>query len=178
MAIYRFKPAALRSEQTWTVDQSVLSGPGNISVKLEEIQSIRFTDAYTKRTANALIALEGPGGKANIVCNEYLHGKNRAEFLRLADDLFSYLEQVNPDLQVKVGFPKVARLGIAASGFLMALFGLMIAASSSSSPRGLPILILGLALLSIGCGIIWYFAPWRPAPTISISEIRARIRDG
>lgn len=176
MTVYSFKPALVRSVQSWKIEDGHLSKDSETGIDLSNLSAVRRNETYANRMMNATLTLESESTKLTIVCNDRPRGENRTAYLRLSEEIFAMLAESSPDLDITVGYPRIVRILVALSGAFLFAVGVIIALSANSSPGSVSIFILGSVLAMAGIGVILFVAPWKEAATKPLKKALDEIR--
>ena len=161
---FSFKPALIRSQQTWKVSDGILTSHKGEQWDLSRVSEARYVDTYVKGRWNSELLLKRGEDKPRLLCNDRGGGENRFEFLRLILAVTQSLKQVNPNLVIKRGLGRIANYAFACIGLIPIGFGLSILIDTLS--RGFTWFGVGMSmfLMLMGVFLIWSAAPWKPAP--------------
>ena len=167
---FRFKPALIRSEETWSIDGTRLSGP-DLSVDLSEVSACDFTYAILKRgiTVSELKLTVNQEEKA-LTCNGLVRSPDRDTFLRMVVDILRVLGTRQPELKVTSKGTDIMTWGFTTLGVLCVLWGVYFAvANVADNSRNFAFGVAGVMGL-MGVFMIWVGSPWKSNRAKSLTE--------
>ncbi len=176
MTTFRFRPAPVRPEQRYTLQDGHLSGP-DWDLALDDLTDLGFTSyrAYGRM----IWRLDLTQGKtrhrinANLPVTGAATTDDFAAFHSLASALVDDLSRRNPDLQIGFGERGIARHAIFAMGVVSALGGLGIGLAASTNGRLVEAAVPALLLSVSGLGLARSNAPWAKPPLIDPASLPA-----
>lgn len=170
---YTFKPALLRGERTYRLDDATLVLHDGTRIDLAALTGAGFVNQAISR--NRMMRLDLRLGE-----DRHSIGYNTAEaawrddpdaraFLALVRDVLRALAETRPDFEVTLGETGRGRMAMFIAGAVSALFGaaLFVAALATgiSTDRMVAAAVPMLLLLALGAVIIRAYWPWRAPPT-------------
>lgn len=169
MTVFRIRPAPIRAEQSFTLENGVLSGPG-WQLPLNDVTDAIFVSyrAYGRMiwrldlkqadiTRRINTNLPAQGG---AVTEEF------AAFHGLVSALVAALDARQPGFQVGFGEHGIARHAIFGIGLISVLGGAGIGVAALSGGRGEAAAVPVLLLMFFGAMLIRANAPWQKPPRI------------
>lgn len=163
MTTFRFRPAPLRPELSFTLKDGLLSGSG-WDLSLLDLTDLRFT-GY-KAAGRLIWRLDLIEARVTRRINVSLPAADTrahpdfAAFHALSVALNNGLNQHNPDLQLTLGETGVTRHVMFGLGLLSGLTGLGISIGAIANGRIVAAAIPALLLLLIGAGLLRSYWPW------------------
>lgn len=170
---FSYKKGLLRSAQTWTVSDDILTTPDGKKLDLREVKEARFADIMVKRRWNAEMVLKSGDDKVSILCNDVQGGAQRHQYFLLLFEVLRSLNTCNPDLKVQHGLGRIANYAFAAIGLIPIGFGLSIMFDGLKRGFDTFPLVFGGGFALMGVFLIWCASPWQAAPMRSPGDLAA-----
>jgi hypothetical protein len=175
MTVYGFKPALLRAELEFTLQDSVLTGP-DWALDLRDVTAVSYAETSVRYVTNRYLELDANGQTRRVSQNIDTGAEAAREpFSELVVAILRDVHALYPDMQVSYGMRGNARLGMFIVGVLSLGVGagLPIAALATgvSGDRLLAALVPSLLLVLLGMGFGWGNRPWQAPPSVSLAKL-------
>lgn len=185
MESFAFKPALLRGEVEYQLDDTGLHSDGAQIIAWHNVQGAAYVETNVNSmlfrrldltpTKGDLISLSVTTGPANPPTDP-----DAIAFLQLAAACLDRLASAKPDMLVAVGEYGRARKAMFAIGVISVLSTVIIVALAAftgiSSNRWAEGMVPIGILLLFGLGISWTFSPWRKVPECAAAPLAHVLR--
>ncbi len=164
-----FKPAPLRSAQTWLVSGNVLRGPDGKRIDLSRLTEGHCTDLPSRRLWIAEFKLSTESETLVIRCNDVKMGSQRHSYYALVFEIVELLKLYNPDLKIRRGTSTLFNVMFAAIGLIPLGFGLSFLLGARGDGFGIG---LGVFFLLLSAFIVWCASPWQKPSVSTPAELQ------
>lgn len=170
-----FKPALIRSAQTWQLNNGTLITPRQKQLNLSEVTTAYFFDMPYKGRWNSELKLTTPNQSVSITCNDTQRGQQRQQYFFLIQNILDSLSVHNPSLQIRRGLGRIANYAFAATGLIPIGFGLSFIIDAIKRDFETFGIGFGAFFILLGAFLIWCASPWRAAPMNTPTELKAAL---
>lgn len=170
-----FKPAPLRSAQSWSLNGNMLTTPAGKTIDLSTVTEGQFSDLAVKRMWVSTLKLVTASDQVVVSCNDTRTGVQRQYYFALILEIVEALQVHNPTLQIQQGPGRAANIAFACVGLIPLGFGLKFiidALNDGGDSLGFGI-GLGLFFLLIAAVVIWGASPWKAPTSVTPSGLKA-----
>lgn len=179
MTTYRFKPALLRAEQEYRLDQSALKTE-DWELDLRHVSAVNYAETTVNYTTTRHLEMDANGQTYQVSqTTDASHLDDRAPFSTLVVAILRALGDLHPDLHVSFGLRKGARTGMFVVGMLSLLAGLALPvaalATGVSSNRFMAAAVPSAVLILLGLAFGWTNRPWQAPPRVPLSNLIASL---
>ncbi|MEO0377885.1 MAG: hypothetical protein AAF329_25475 [Cyanobacteria bacterium P01_A01_bin.17] len=171
-----FKPAPLRSAQSWLLSGKVLDTPSGQQIDLSKLTGGRCTDLPSKRFWIAEFQLSTASDTVTIKCNDVKTGIQRQNYYTLVFEIVESLKLHNPNVKIQRGTNQLFNVMFAAIGLIPLGFGLSFIISALQNGGDGFGIGLGCFFLLLAAFIVWCASPWQKPPVSTPTELQAWLR--
>ncbi|MEL6553447.1 MAG: hypothetical protein AAFQ63_08315 [Cyanobacteria bacterium J06621_11] len=170
-----FKPALIRSVQTWKIAEGVLITPKQKRLKLSEVTAAYFVDMPYKGRWNTEFKLSTPNESVGIACNDTQKGEQRLRCFSLIMSVIDELIVHNPALRIRRGFGRIANYAFASIGLIPLGFGLSFIIDAIKHDFDSFGLGFGAFFILMAIFAVWCASPWKSPPMNTPTELKAAL---
>ena len=163
-----FKPAPMRSPQSWSIHEQTLTTPNGEQIELTAVTQCQFSDLPVKRYWVSQLTLKTASQNIVISCNDTRSGVQRQYYFAFIFEVLNALQIHNPSVPIQRGTGQAFNIAFAGIGLIPIGFSLKFFADAvqGGSASGLA-LGFGIFFILMGAFIIWSASPWQKPPTES-----------
>lgn len=182
MGSYTFRRARLRSSETWTVADTVLTGPSG-TVDLGAARNARFAiNAAYKRLWHIQMIFEYDGRDVSLTCSDYPRRGDFHSALALASEVTEIYGRLNPGATIApTAGDKIQTWFLTALAAAIIGGGLYKIADALTDDYGVGFGVgLGGGVALLGLLLLWGVSPWQKRGMKTPGEVQtwiARVRE-